>query len=169
MTASATNLRRRTWVLAIIALLVGPAHAQDHRGGTFRLLASSAAGTIDPQINYTGQYWQLFTIVYDGLVAFRKVEGAAGMVLVPDLADAIPEPSDEGRTYVFHLRPGIRFDGGRPVRPKPTPPPRSAASFACSARPPAVFTVRSPGRRTVLPRPPPALCPAWLPMTPPAR
>jgi peptide/nickel transport system substrate-binding protein len=102
--------------LAAFALLASPVQAGDHRGGTLRLLASSAAGTLDPQINYTGQYWQLFTIVYDGLVAFRKVAGPAGMVLVPDLADAIPEPADNGRTYVFHLRPGLHFDGGRPVR-----------------------------------------------------
>ena len=102
---------------ALFALLVATAaHAQDHRGGTLRLLASSSAGTLDPQINYTGQYWQLFTIIYDGLVAFRKVAGPDGMVLVPDLADAIPLPTDGGRTYIFHLRPGLHFDGGRPVR-----------------------------------------------------
>jgi peptide/nickel transport system substrate-binding protein len=109
-------MSRRILVLALLSLLAAPAHAQDHRGGTLRLLASSSAGTIDPQINYTGQYWQLFTIVYDGLVAFRKVAGPEGMVLVPDLADAIPEPTDDGRTYAFHLRPGLHFDGGRPVR-----------------------------------------------------
>lgn len=103
-------------VLLCIAL-AAPAHAQGHRGGTLRLLASAAAGSIDPQINYTGQYWQLFTVVYDGLVAFRKVPGAAGLELVPDLADAVPAPADDGRSYLFHLRPGLLFDGGRPVRP----------------------------------------------------
>jgi peptide/nickel transport system substrate-binding protein len=97
-------------------LLAHGAWAQDHRGGTLRLLAASAAGTIDPEINYTGQFWQLFTVVYDGLVAFRKVPGEAGMVLVPDLADAIPEPTDGSRTYQFHMRPGIHFEGGKLVR-----------------------------------------------------
>jgi peptide/nickel transport system substrate-binding protein len=106
----------RTVFFAVFVLLAGRACAQDHRGGTLRLLASSGAGTLDPQINYTGQYWQLFTVVYDGLVAFRKVAGPEGMVLVPDLADAIPEPTDGGLTYRFHLRPGLQFDGGRPVR-----------------------------------------------------
>ena len=97
-------------------LLAPQASAEGHYGGTLRLLAASAAGTIDPQINYTAQFWQLFVVVYDGLVAFRKVPGEAGMVLVPDLADAIPVPTDGGRTYQFHMRPGVRFDGGRPVR-----------------------------------------------------
>ena len=41
---------------------------------TLRLLASTGAGSIDPQINYTGQYWQLFTVVYDGLVDFAAYQ-----------------------------------------------------------------------------------------------
>ncbi len=99
--------------LALCCLLVvGSAHAQ----GTLRLLASTGAGSIDPQINYTGQYWQLFTVVYDGLVAFRRVPGPAGLDLVPDLADAVPQPTEEGRLYTFHLRPGLRFSDGAPVR-----------------------------------------------------
>ena len=35
-------------------LLTAPCQAQ----GTLHLLASTGAGSIDPQINYTGQYWQ---------------------------------------------------------------------------------------------------------------
>ena len=93
-------------------VLAGVAHAQ----GTVHLLASAGAGSIDPQINYTGQYWQLFTVVYDGLVAFRRVPGPAGLALVPDLADTVPEPTEDGRLYSFHLRPGVRFSDGTPVR-----------------------------------------------------
>ena len=33
-----------------------PAHA----GGTIKLVAQAAAGSLDPKINYTGQYWQLY-------------------------------------------------------------------------------------------------------------
>ena len=103
-------------------LLAGAAQAQ--QGGTLHLLASTGAGSIDPQINYTGQYWQLFTVVYDGLVGFRRVPGAAGLDLVGDLADAVPEPAEDGRLYVFHMRPGVRFSDGSPVRPTD-----AAASF----------------------------------------
>ncbi len=91
------------------------AAAPDHRGGTLRLLAGSAAGSIDPQINYTAQFWQVFAGVYDGLVAFRKVAGPAGLEVVPDLADALPRI--DGLVYRFHLRPGIRFSDGSAVRP----------------------------------------------------
>ncbi len=93
-------------------LLAGSAQAQ----GTLRLLASTGAGSIDPQINYTGQYWQLFTVVYDGLVGFRRVPGRAGLELVPDLADTVPQPTEGGRLYTFHIRPGLQFADGSPVR-----------------------------------------------------
>jgi peptide/nickel transport system substrate-binding protein len=37
---------------------------------------------------------------------------------VPDLATAIPDPTDGGRTYTFQLRPGIRYSTGEPVQPQ---------------------------------------------------
>lgn len=83
-----------------------------HRGGTVRLVAKSAAGTIDPHINYTPIYWQIFQSIYDGLVAFRKAAGTEGTVLVPDLAEAIPAPQNGGKTYIFKLRSGIKFSNG---------------------------------------------------------
>ena len=98
-----------------LLLLCTPALAQEHRGGTLRLLSRAAAGTIDPQVNYTQQYWQIFALAYDGLVAFRKVPGPAGNEIVPDLAQALPTQPDP-LTYVFTLRPGLRFSDGRPVR-----------------------------------------------------
>ena len=104
----------------LFVLLAGAARAD----GTLRLLASAGAGSIDPQINYTGQYWQVFTVVYDTLVGFRRVAGPDGLHLVGDIADAVPEPAEDGRLYVFHIRPGLRFADGSPVRPSD-----AAASF----------------------------------------
>jgi peptide/nickel transport system substrate-binding protein len=98
------------------ASFVTPGHGADsHRGGTMRLLAHAAAGTLDPQINYTTQFWQVEQATYDGLLAFRKAGGAAGLAIVPDLAEALPAPQDGGKTYVFKLRSGIRFSDGAPL------------------------------------------------------
>ncbi len=115
----------------VLLLLASPAVAEG--GGTLRLLARSAAGTIDPQVNYTAQYWQLFCFLYDGLVAFRKVPGKAGMELVPDLAEAVPAAAEGGLSYRFRLRRGVRFSDGRAVRP---------ADVVASFR--RIFRVRSP-------------------------
>lgn len=102
------------------ALLAGswlaPAQAEylkEHRGGTIRLLARSAAGTLDPHINYTDQGWQMYQPVYDGLVIFRKAEGKDGFSVVPDLAEALPTVSNEGKTFTFKLRKGIKFSNGQ--------------------------------------------------------
>ena len=85
-------------------------------GGTLRLLAQSAPGTIDPQINYTGQAWQLLITAYDGLVALRKVAGPDGNQVVPDLAEALPVIDQGGLRYEFRLRRGLRFSDGSALR-----------------------------------------------------
>jgi len=107
---------------AALALSVAmPASAEldpAHKGGTMRLLAVGAGGTIDPHINYTLQYWQLYQFIYDGLVAFKKAEGTAGFEIVPDLAEALPTVADDGKSYTFKLRKGIKFSNGNEVTVK---------------------------------------------------
>lgn len=86
---------------------------QTHRGGTARLVAKSAGGTIDPQINYAPLYWNYYGGIYDGLVTFRKAGGVDSLVVVPDLAEVMPRVENDGRTYVFQLRRGIKFSNGK--------------------------------------------------------
>jgi peptide/nickel transport system substrate-binding protein len=95
----------------------GDAAAYDpaHAGGTLTLLAKSAGGTLDPKVNYTLQYWQLYQATYDGLTAFKKVNGDPSFTVVPDLATDIPTPTNGGKTYVFTLRPGLKFSDGTDV------------------------------------------------------
>ncbi|MFC8513471.1 ABC transporter substrate-binding protein [Streptomyces sp. NPDC057257] len=84
-----------------------------HKGGTLKLVAHAAAGTFDPQVNYTLQYWQLYQSMYDGLLAFKKVNGQASFTVVPDLATALPKITNDGKTYTFTLRKGITFSNGK--------------------------------------------------------
>lgn len=106
---------------ALLATSFVPAHAEykaEHRGGTMRLVARSAAGTLDPQINYTLQYWQVYQSVYSGLTAFKKGAGEEGFKVVPNLAEELPTATNDGKTYVFKLRKGIKFSDGRDVTVK---------------------------------------------------
>ncbi|HEX3930912.1 MAG TPA: ABC transporter substrate-binding protein [Nocardioides sp.] len=89
--------------------------AAGHTGGTLHLVAQSAGGTLDPQVNYTLQYWQLYQATYDQLITYARVGGSQSVDLVPDLATAMPKVSDGGKTYAFTLRQGIRFSNGKPV------------------------------------------------------
>jgi peptide/nickel transport system substrate-binding protein len=86
-----------------------------HKGGTLTLVSSGAYGTLDPQVNYTNQYWQLFQATFDGLLAFKKTDGDASYDIVPDLAEAMPKVSDGGKAYTFKLRKGIKFSDGKIV------------------------------------------------------
>ena len=87
-----------------------------HRGGTLRLALDDTFDSVDPATSFSPQAAQLLSLTNDGLVGFRRVGGAAGTLLVPDLAAAIPPPSDGGKTYRFVLRSGIHYSGGQLVR-----------------------------------------------------
>jgi peptide/nickel transport system substrate-binding protein len=88
-----------------------------HMGGTLKLLYQGAFGSWDPQIDYTLEGWQLKQATVDGLLNFKKAQGTAAYEVVPDLATAIPKPQDGGRTWVFHIRKGIKFSNGKEVKP----------------------------------------------------
>jgi peptide/nickel transport system substrate-binding protein len=95
----------------------GAAAGSSHKGGTFTILANSSFGVADPAQNYTLQEWQLLIDSHDGLVQFKRVGGAAGTQIVPDLAQSIPQPTDGGKTYTFQIRRGIKFSNGQTMKP----------------------------------------------------
>jgi peptide/nickel transport system substrate-binding protein len=89
------------------------------KGGTLTTVANAApSGSPDPQVNYTLQEWQWLIFTHDGLVAFKRVGGAAGTKLVPDLAESIPKPTNGGKTWTFKLRSGIKFSNGQTLTGK---------------------------------------------------
>jgi YVTN family beta-propeller protein len=96
-------------------LWVGTRPLEEHRGGTLRLLSSQPL-TLDPALDYVVPPLQFAGLTGDSLVTFEHTGGPNGQRLVPDLAVSLPTPSDDGTTYTFRLRPGIRYSDGRPLR-----------------------------------------------------
>ncbi len=92
--------------------------AAEHRGGTVAVGTSPfpypylEAGAYDPQA------WQLLSLVYDGLIAYRRTGGTTFGPLVADLAVDVPAPSADGKSYVFTVRRGIRYSDGTLVEPE---------------------------------------------------
>jgi peptide/nickel transport system substrate-binding protein len=105
----------RAWT----TVLAGPA---SHRGGTLRVadgpLYASFGTSLEPAAWANVIQWQALSVTNDGLVTYRRVGGLAGSTLVPDLATSLPVPTDNGRTYTFQLRRGIRYSNGAQVKPE---------------------------------------------------
>ena len=74
--------------------------------GTLNFLIESQPINLDPRIGTDAQSEDLDGLLFDGLVARD-----AQMNLVPDLAERWETP--DPLTYVFHLRPGVKFHDGR--------------------------------------------------------
>jgi YVTN family beta-propeller protein len=91
------------------------ASGDGHRGGRL-LVLGGGLDSIDPAIADNTDSVPLLGNAYDGLTALRRTGGAAGTQLLPDLAVALPRPTESGTSYTFRLRPGIRYSDGRPLR-----------------------------------------------------
>jgi YVTN family beta-propeller protein len=98
-------------------LAVG-ASATEHLGGTLTVSSESQAPvSLDPAVAYAGG-WEILSITNDTLVTYKKVSGPDGATLVPDLASSLPQVSEDGLSYRFPFRDGIRYSTGDPVRPE---------------------------------------------------
>ncbi|MBA2642951.1 MAG: hypothetical protein H0U82_08505 [Actinobacteria bacterium] len=87
----------------------------EHRGGNLRVLTVFGPDSVDPAV--AGWSGSFLLMTNDGLVSFRKAGGVEGTQLVPDLAVALPTPTDGGKEYTFQVRPGIRYSNGQLVQP----------------------------------------------------
>ncbi|MGZ4124786.1 MAG: ABC transporter substrate-binding protein [Actinomycetota bacterium] len=81
------------------------------RGGVYRVGVTSFGNTdgLDPTGEYGIPGWGVLDALDRTLVTFKLAPGQAGTTLVPDLATEVPQPTDGGLTYTFHLKPGIKF------------------------------------------------------------
>jgi peptide/nickel transport system substrate-binding protein len=92
------------------------AGAEPEPGGTYRVDVETSfdfTDAFDPTGEYTAVGWSFYTLMIRKLMTYRHVAGAEGNEPVPDLAAEEPEVSDDGLTYTFTLKDGIRF--GPPV------------------------------------------------------
>jgi len=90
--------------------------AEASKGGTLKLnQAESDFDFVDPQLAYRTDDWSMIYTTSMPLVGFPEKAGAAGAQLVPIGATAFPTVSKDGKTYTFHIRPGLKFSDGSPV------------------------------------------------------
>lgn len=91
-----------------------PAAAQ--QGGELHILTSQTAINWDPA---TSQNLAITTL---GLVERRlttwDAQTGQPSKVVPDLATDTGTPSDDGKTWTYHLKPGLKFEDGTPITSK---------------------------------------------------
>jgi ABC-type transport system substrate-binding protein len=97
--------------VAIAALLAAalPAAAQEEKqGGTMTVTYKDDVSTLDPAIGYDWQNWSMIKSLFDGLMDYEP----GTSTLTKDLAEDY-SISDDGLTYTFKLRQGVKFSNGR--------------------------------------------------------
>src|SRR5437588_1303852 len=87
------------------------------KGGTYTIGWEASFGftnNFDPTGEYLGNAWGLYSnLMLRSLVGYKHQPGAAGNELVGDLATEAPTPTDNGLTYTYKIRSGVKF--GPPV------------------------------------------------------
>src|SRR5207302_1428090 len=79
-------------------------------GPSLRLAMPNTSATVDPAQVSDEENVQLSELLYSGLVRLDS-----SYHVVPDAASSYSVSRDH-RTYTFHLRSGLRFSNGDPVR-----------------------------------------------------
>ncbi|OOY23830.1 peptide ABC transporter substrate-binding protein [Thioclava sediminum] len=104
-----------TSALSLSLGLASFASAQDYQpdpnakpGGNIIVTYKDDVATLDPAIGYDWQNWSMIKSVFDGLMDY--VPGTTE--LRPGLAESY-EISDDGTTFTFKLRKGVKFHNGR--------------------------------------------------------
>jgi len=78
------------------------------QGGAATITFSNDLTTLDPQVGYDWQNWSVIKSIFDGLMDYKP----GTTELEPDLAESYTV-SDDGKTYTFKLRDGVKFHNGR--------------------------------------------------------
>ena len=100
---------------AVMLALAMPVAGQDYTPdpnararGSIVITYKDDVATLDPAIGYDWQNWSMIKSLFDGLMDY--VPGTT--TLRPGLAESY-DISEDGMTYTFHLRPGVKFHNGR--------------------------------------------------------
>jgi peptide/nickel transport system substrate-binding protein len=94
-----------TQALATATTAAAPASGAPKKGGTLKVALNSDIIGVDPHGASAGVDRNVYTAIYNGLVAPDK-----NLNMVPDLAESWTAP--DPKTYVFKLRPNVKFHDG---------------------------------------------------------
>ncbi len=83
----------------------GAGHEEPQRGGTFVFHHEDNVRGFDPHTAFDELSNMGIKLLFEGLIDYDRDT----LELVPRLAEALPEQSEDGKTFTFRLRRGVRF------------------------------------------------------------
>src|SRR6185295_13916703 len=104
-------MRTSRVVAVALMLLIGasaPLRSMPRYGGSAVITFNNDLTTLDPQVGYDWQNWSVIKSIFDGLMDYKP----GTTELTPDLAESYTV-SEDGLTYTFKLRDGVKFHNGR--------------------------------------------------------
>jgi ABC-type transport system substrate-binding protein len=97
-----------TAALALVFAAPAVFAAAPKQGGAATITFNNDLTTLDPQVGYDWQNWSVIKSIFDGLMDYKP----GTTELEPDLAESYTV-SDDGLSYTFKLRDGVKFHNGR--------------------------------------------------------
>lgn len=104
--------------VAYNAGLTSIVNASSHKGGVLKLALTNTGDSTDPGNTYYAFNWDFSRVYARPLLTYKPVPGKAGLQLVPDLATGLGQMSDNGLTWTYHIRSGLKFENGEPITTK---------------------------------------------------
>ncbi len=103
-------MKRLLITIAAAALLAtsSAALAAPKQGGAATITFANDLTTLDPAVGYDWQNWSVIKSIFDGLMDYKP----GTTELEPDLAESYTV-TDDGLSYTFKLRDGVKFHNGR--------------------------------------------------------
>jgi peptide/nickel transport system substrate-binding protein len=86
-----------------------------HKGGTLTFDDRAAPTSLDPGNTYYAADWDFARFYSTALMTYKNCPGTCGKTLVPALATAPGTVSDNGLTWTYHIKSGVKFEDGTPV------------------------------------------------------
>ncbi|MEV4311205.1 ABC transporter substrate-binding protein [Actinocrispum sp. NPDC049592] len=90
----------------------------DKKGGTLRMANSGDWDSLDPADTYYAYSWNFIRLYGRSLMMFASAPGPDGAKLVPDLAEAKGEHSDDLKTWTYKIKKNVKFEDGTVVTSK---------------------------------------------------
>ena len=111
------SIRAGLMTAAVAAILGAPAAAETPKqGGMFTyMIPADAPPSLDCHRETTYATVHSAAPFYSTLIRINPENPSSTTDFVCDLCTAMPEPTDNGKTYTFKLRDGVKFHDGSPL------------------------------------------------------